>query len=88
MKDRYLEVTFRKGRALAAYLYLPRESGAKSARTEKAEKGIVVDFDPAGTVIGLELTAPSLVSVDDVNRVLKRFGQPPIDSEELAPLAA
>jgi hypothetical protein len=36
MKDAYLEVTYRKGRPLAAYLYLPREPGVKIARSEKA----------------------------------------------------
>lgn len=39
MKDRYLEVTFRKGKPLAAYLYLPRATGVKSARTEEAAPG-------------------------------------------------
>ena len=42
MKDTYLEVTFRKGKAMAAYLYLPRQSGEKSQRTEKAEQGLLI----------------------------------------------
>ena len=39
MKHSYLEVTYRKGRPLAAYYYLPRRDGDKSARTERAERG-------------------------------------------------
>jgi hypothetical protein len=31
MRDRYLEITYRKGKPLAAYLYFPRESDTKSA---------------------------------------------------------
>ena len=43
MKDSYLEVTFRHGRVLAAYYYLPRRAGQKSYRTEEVEPSIVVD---------------------------------------------
>jgi uncharacterized protein YuzE len=75
-------------RPLAAYLHLPKKSGTKSARSEKAEKGMVVDFDESGQMIGLEITAPSLVTAEDVNAVLERFGQPKLGLEELAPLAA
>jgi transcriptional regulator with XRE-family HTH domain len=62
MKDRYLEVTFRKGRPLAAYLYLPREVRVKSARTVEGAPGILVDYSAAGIPIGLEITAPELVA--------------------------
>jgi hypothetical protein len=44
MKDRYLEVTFRKGKPLAAYLYLPRQQNATSARTELVGAGLVADI--------------------------------------------
>jgi uncharacterized protein YuzE len=88
MKNRYLEVTFREGKPLAAYLHLPKKTGTKSARSEKAEKGMVVDFAESGEIIGVEITAPSLVTVDDVNAVLERFGQPKLGTDELSPLAA
>ena len=41
MKSSYLEVTFRQGRPLAAYLYLPRKPADKSHRTEKVEPGLI-----------------------------------------------
>jgi uncharacterized protein YuzE len=88
MKARYLEVTFRKGKPLAAYLYLPRQPGVTSARTEKADHGIIVDFAESGEVIGLEITAPALVTVGDVNQVLQRYGLEQLAEEEFAPLAA
>lgn len=88
MKDRYLEVTFRKGKTVAAYLYLPRRSGAKSVRTRSMAPGVRADFDRAGKAIGLEITAPSQVTVEQVNDVLSRLGAEPIAPEEWAPLRA
>ena len=44
MKQRYLEVTFRNGKAIAAYLYLPRKAGDVSERTEKREGGLLIDM--------------------------------------------
>ncbi|MBI2900248.1 MAG: DUF2283 domain-containing protein [Planctomycetes bacterium] len=88
MKDRYLEVTFRKGKAVAAYLYLPRPAGAKSARTRGMAPGVLVDFDGAGKAIGIEITAPDRVTADQVNVVLSQLGIEPVAPEELAPLQA
>lgn len=88
MRERYLEVTFRKGRALAAYLYLPRPSDAKSVRTEQHGDGILVDYMENGDPMGIEITAPERITADTLNAVLERLGQPPITDEEFAPLAA
>src|SRR5207245_4676922 len=41
MRGRYLEVTFRKGRAIAAYLYLPRRGAERAARVSKATPGLL-----------------------------------------------
>jgi uncharacterized protein YuzE len=88
MKERYLEVTFRKGKPLAAYLYLPREVGVRSARTDEARAGILVDYSSEGMPIGIEITAPQVVTFQDINAVLESIGQPSINAEELAPLHA
>lgn len=88
MKEPYLEVTFRHGRPIAAYLYLPREIGEKSCRTLKAEPGMVVDFGRSGSPIGIEITAPTKVTVADLNNVLGKLGLPPVKDNELAPLRA
>lgn len=86
MKARYLEVTYRKGKPLAAYLYLPREVGARPARTEDGGPGLRVDCDASGKLIGLEITAPSAVTLADVNAVLGRIGEPELAAEDWAPL--
>ncbi len=88
MRQRYLEVTFRKGKALAAYLYLPRQAGVKSSRTREMARGIIVDYDASGEPIGLEITAPAHVSVNDVNEVLEGLGLAVMAPEELGPLHA
>ena len=88
MKDRYLEVTFRKGKAMAAYLYLPRNPGEKSQRTEKAEAGMLIDYGDTNQPIGIEITAPRQVSLEAINHVLVKLGLYPLGEEEIAPLLA
>jgi hypothetical protein len=88
MKEPYLEITFRHGRPLAAYLYLPREGDEKSARTEQAASGLLIDFTADGRPIGLEITAPGRVSTDTINRVLTDLGLSPLPEADLAPLRA
>lgn len=74
MKERYLEVTFRKGKPLAAYVYLPRRAGVQSIRTEEAMPGVLVDYAAGGEPIGLEITAPGQVTVEEINAVLEKLG--------------
>lgn len=88
MHDRYLEVTFRKGKAIAAYLYLSRQSGAKSTRTRPIGQGLVVDYGLGDRLLGVELTAPSQVTLEDVNQVLRDHGLELLTTEELSPLRA
>ena len=88
MKDSYLEVTFRHGRPMAAYYYLPRRAGQKSYRTREIEPDILVDYARGGKPIGIELTAPEQVSISTINRVLRGLGQMELKPEELAPLRA
>lgn len=88
MKEPYLEVTFRHGRPIAAYYYLPREANQKSARTRRVEPGLVIDFTSDGQAIGIEITTPTKVSLAALNAVLRELGQPPASQADLAPLAA
>ncbi|HUP01552.1 MAG TPA: DUF2283 domain-containing protein [Gemmatimonadota bacterium] len=87
MKDQYLEITYRKGKPLAAYLYLPRECGAKSVRTERASERILIDYGKDGRVLGLEITDPNGVAIEEINEILQALGQARIDQAELTPLA-
>jgi Protein of unknown function (DUF2283) len=88
MKERYLEITFRKGKPLAAYVYLPRRGEMKSAKTVEVTPGILVDYTGSGEPIGLEITAPAHVTVEQINAVLETLGLSAMAPEELAPLCA
>lgn len=88
MKERYLEVTYRGGKPIAGYLHLPRANGLKSARTEEMAPGLLMDFASDGQPIGLEVTAPTKVTVEDINAALTRLGLEPVAPEEVAPLLA
>ena len=88
MREPYLEVTFRHGQPFVAYLYLPREPGEKSFRTSKASLGMVVDFGRSGNPIGIELTAPTKVTLPALNQLLDELGQPPLRAADLEPLRA
>ncbi|MBN1419270.1 MAG: hypothetical protein JXP34_10865 [Planctomycetes bacterium] len=88
MKHSYLEVTYRKGRILAAYYYLPRREGDYSARTQREEGGLLVDFSCDGRAIGIEISSPSRLDPSRLNELLLRLGQEPVQPDDLAPLAA
>ena len=88
MRKPYLEVTFRNGKPLAAYLYLPRASGDKSFRTKKVPPGMVIDYTEKGKPIGVEITAPTAVTATDLNKVLDNLGLPFITETDVAPLKA
>ncbi len=86
MHGKYLEVTFRSGKPLAAYFYLPRQPGDKSVRVEKIDFGLLIDFAADGRPIGIEFAVPELLNVEAVNKVLQAHGLAPIEEAELAPL--
>ncbi len=88
MSHRYLEVTYRDGKVLAAYFYLPRQSGDASARTLPYGDGLFIDFAADGRPIGIEITAPTRLPPDALNQALASVHQPPLTAAELAPLAA
>lgn len=88
MKDAYLEVTFRHGRPIAAYYYLPRQANQKSTRTRRVEPGLIIDFTADDQPIGIEITAPAKMSLAALNAVLRELGEAPASAADLAPVLA
>ena len=88
MQEPYLEVTFRHGRPLAAYYHLPRDHDAKRVRTRRAEPGFVIDVSESGQPLGIEITAPSQVTLESFNALLGELGVGLIGEAEFAPLHA
>ncbi len=66
MNEAYLEVTYRHGLALAGYYYLPRRPGDRAARTSRGPSGLLVDYTRGGRAIGIEITAPTLLSLASI----------------------
>ena len=88
MSDYSLVVTYRRGKPIAAYLHLPCRPGEKSYRTTRVDPGFVIDFNRKGKPIGIEITAPSKVTLRALNRVLRELGLPTLKRADLAPLLA
>lgn len=86
MRHSYLEMTFRNGRPIAGYLYLPRRPGDTSVRQERTQGGMIVDFAPDGRPIGIEFTSVTNVSLAAINAVLSQIDEEPATAEQVAPL--
>jgi len=88
MNESYLEVTFRHGKPVAGYYYLPRSTKDKSRRTKRIEPGLVIDFTREGKPIGIEILAPDKITLAILNKVLGDLGLPPVKRADLSPLKA
>ena len=86
MRDAYLEVTYRHGKPLVAYYYLPRVDRQRSVGTRRVEAGLLIDFAKDGRPIGIEITAPSAFSMTAFNRVLRELRIAPVKRQSMAPL--
>jgi uncharacterized protein YuzE len=86
MRERYLEVTFRRGKPVAAYLYLAREASDRSTRVDAHETGVLIDRTDDGRAIGIEIPNPSVVTLESLNRVLDELSEVPLSSNDMAPL--
>ncbi|HTE04612.1 MAG TPA: DUF2283 domain-containing protein [Planctomycetota bacterium] len=86
MSQPYLEVTFRRGRAFAAYYHLTDRASGKSFKSHRIEPGLVVDYARTGEPIGIEITAPSAITLTALNRVLRNLGATPMKRAEFQPL--
>jgi uncharacterized protein YuzE len=84
--SRDLQLTFRGGRVLAAYLYFRRGPKITSARTKREPDGMIVDFDADGAPIGIEFIAPSKLTLAKVNGLLQSLGQSLGSADEFWPL--
>jgi len=83
-----LQVTYRKGMPFAAYIYLARTPGVRSARTEQIGPELLIDYASDGTPLGIEIVSPGHVSDDEINTIFDRLGLDRPSAAELAPLRA
>jgi hypothetical protein len=88
MSPTSLELSYQSGTPFAGYLYLPRQTDDRCARSEPREAGLVVDFAADGRPIGIEITSPRAATPEAVNRTFASLGLPTVPPEDLAPLRA
>jgi hypothetical protein len=89
MTERSLQVTYRKGRAFAAYLHLSHPTGEKSTKTVASSDGLlIVDYGEAGRPVGIEITAPQAVPLERLNQLLTDLGETPLPEEDYKPMRA
>lgn len=81
-----LEVTFRDGRAMAAYLRIGGAHGAVRRCVEMDD--VVVDLDEHGALVDIEMLSPSRVTAEQIDAILAERGFGPIDPAILEPLRA
>jgi len=87
MKHIDLSISYRDGHPRVGYLYLS-DPKVKSARSKRIDGGMVLDFDNAGNLIGIELLAPRLVTLEVINNVLAENGLDLLQESDLKPLLA
>ena len=86
MRSPYLEVTYHRGRVFAAYYHVTPRGGRRTARTRRVAPGLLVDYARNGEPLGIEIIAPSTVTLVALNRVLRSLDLEPIKAEEFKPL--
>ena len=88
MKTVSLQITYRKGKPFAAYIYLARRPGQKSARTEAITQDLLIDYAKDDTPLGIEIVSPGYVSLDEIQRVFDHLGLGRPEPADLEPLKA
>jgi hypothetical protein len=81
-----IEITYRAGKMIAAYISLGGASSARCSSTREMAPGMVIDFARDGRAIGLELALPKSATLVGVNRVLRSVGAAPLRRTDFAPL--
>ena len=83
-----VQVTYRVGKAFAAYLYLTQGPRPKAVRSEAFSESLVIDYSAAGSPIGIEIVHPGHVHEAELWSVFDKLGLSRPSSSELAPLIA
>ena len=89
MTERSLQVTYRNGTVFSAYLHLGHETGERSVRSAPSADGLlVVDYGRSGKAIGIEITAPSAVTLERLNALLADVQEAALPADDYIPIRA
>jgi hypothetical protein len=81
-----LQITYKGGKALAAYLSLGSNGKRAVARTEEVSPDLLVDYAADGSP--LEILSPATVTIERVWAVFDELGLDRPPASELSPLPA
>ena len=88
LKHPYLEITYRKGKPVAGYLYLREPPSGERCRTEEVSPGVLVDIGLDGEALGIEFLEPGAVTSEDLQAISRRLRGVEIPAEDLSPVMA
>lgn len=83
-----IDVVFKKGRPVAAFLSLRADEAGRSHRTVPLRPTITAHYDAAGLPIGLELALPWEGGLAELNDALREVGGGVVDAADLVALRA
>ena len=83
-----VQVTYRRGRPFAAYIYLRPAAGLTSKRTERVSDDVLIDYAQNGLALGIEIVSPGQVRLDEINAAFDRIGLARSERRDLEPLKA
>ena len=81
-----VEIVFRKGKPVAAFLHLREGASGKSGRTIPIRPPMTAHYDDAGLPIGLEVPLPTTVPLPLLNEALRELGAPGLDEQDFLAL--
>jgi uncharacterized protein YuzE len=88
LKHPYLEITYRKGKPFAGYLYLSDTRPQEPCRTEEVRPGVLVDIAADGEALGIEFLSPGSVTTEDLQAITRRLHGVEVATEDLSPVMA
>jgi uncharacterized protein YuzE len=83
-----LQITYKSGKPLAAYLSLDSNGKRAVARTEEVSPDLLVDYAADGSPLGLEILSPGTVTIERVWAVFDQLGLDRPPASELSPRPA
>jgi len=88
VKHPFLEVTYRKGKPFAGYLYLSDARPRVPCRTEEVRPGVLIDIGDDGEPLGIEFLSPGSVTLDDLRAIEARLSGAHLEWQDLSPILA
>ena len=88
LKHPFLEVTYRRGKPVAGYLYLGEPSSGAPCETKHVRLDGLVDIDSNGEALGVEFLAPGFVTPEDIQAIVRCLHGVPVPTEDLSPIMA